>query len=205
MCIPVGARSSGTRQRAVSGKIVQARAGVANPFASLTPRRCSLAPFCSGGGDGVDVPKFTKRKTRKWRQPETVAGPNVSLAIDKEIKKLIKDMKLQARWSIDDPLAFGRLAMRIALEDAHYHEGRKASDQFKYWKAVEASALKAEVALGRLLGQIGEGLPTGIVLTVTRFPKSFVKSGRIEVRTSPRQKPNGGSFTPDDFVPRLPD
>ena len=150
----------------------------------------------------VDVPKFTKRQTRTWRRPETVAGPNVSLAIDKEILA----MKLQARWSIDDALAFGRLAIQIALEDARYYEGRKASDQFNYWKAVEASALKAEVALGRLWGQIGEGgLPTGIVLTVTRLPKSVAKSGKINVQLSPRHKPNGGSFTPDDFVPRLPD
>ena len=181
--------------------MVQARAGVANPLhrshrGDARPRRSAPAVVA------VDVPKFTKRQTRTWRRPETVAGPNVSLAIDKEIRA----MKLQARWSIDDPLAFGRLAMRVALEDARYYEGRKASDQFKYWKAVEASALEAEVALGRLWGQIGEGgLPTGIVITVTRVPKSFAKSGKIKVQLSPRQKPNGGSFTSDDFVPRLPD
>jgi hypothetical protein len=130
----------------------------------------------------VDVPKFTKRQTRTWRRPETVAGPNVSLAIDKEIRA----MKLQARWSLDDALAFGRLAMRIALEDAHYYESRKASDGFRYWKRTAETAREAEVALGRLWGQICEGgLPTGIFTTVMRVPKSFAKSGKIKLQLTP--------------------
>ena len=141
------------------------------------------------------MPKFTKRQTRTWRRPETVPGPNVSLAIDDEIRA----MKLQPRWSINDALEFGRLAMQVALEDAHYYEGRHASDGFKYWKRTAETAREAEVALGRLWGQIGEGgLPTGIFPTITRLPKSFTKSGKIKLQLSPRQKPNGGYFTPDD-------
>jgi hypothetical protein len=148
----------------------------------------------------MDMPKFTRRKTKRqtrtWRRPETVAGPNVSLAIDDEIRA----MKLQPRWSIDDALAFGRLAMRIALEDARYYEGRRASDELKYWKGIAASAREAELFLGRLLRQIGDkGLPTAILLARTRVSRSIAKSGVVFVGLVPRGNLSGGRYyTADD-------
>jgi len=139
----------------------------------------------------VDMPKLTKRKTkRRWRRPETVTRPNVPLEIDDEIRA----MKLQSRWSIDAALAFGRLAMRIALEDARYYEGRKASDQFKYWKAVEASALEAEISLSKLLRQIGDGgLPTSIIVA-----RSRTQTGWMALGFKPRRRPNGSFYTNDE-------
>jgi hypothetical protein len=144
----------------------------------------------------VDMPKLTKRKTkRRWRRPESVTGPNVPLEIDDEIRA----MKLQPRWSIDNALAFGRLALRIALEDAHFYEGRHARDEFKYWERTAAKGRVVEVALGQLLGQIGDsGLRTGIFLTRTRVSKSFAKSSIITLQLSPRLKPSGDAFTADD-------
>ena len=107
-------------------------------------------------------------------------------------------MKLQPRWSIEDALAFGRLAMRVALEDARYWEAHKASDQFKYYEGVEASARETELALSRLLQKIGDdGLPTGIDLARTRVPRSLIKSGVVFVRLLPRGKLSGGSYTAD--------
>jgi hypothetical protein len=64
---------------------------------------------------------------------------------------------------------------------------------------AEGEAARGPLGAAPPMGQIGEGgLPTGIFTTVTRVPKSFAKSGKIKLQLSPRQKPNGGYFTPDD-------
>jgi hypothetical protein len=108
-------------------------------------------------------------------------------------------MKLQPRWSIDAARAFGRLAMRVALEDARYYEGRRASDEFKFWKGIEASAREAELFLSRLLRDIGDnGLSTGMFLARTRVPRSWIKSGVAIVRTLPRGKLSGRKYTSAD-------
>jgi hypothetical protein len=104
------------------------------------------------------------RKLLFCRKPEEITAANGPFEIDQEIRKL----DLQPRWqSIDEAVSFGRLALRVALEDARKVESHRAADQVKRFERAASLARSAHSALNELLDDIGPaGLPASIAKAV---------------------------------------
>jgi hypothetical protein len=147
------------------------------------------------------MPSARGRKPRNWREPVAITAANGPFEIDQEIRSLGARGRLQARWrSLDEAISFGRRALQVAREDAHFYKSYRPADEFEYFERASDLAASAHRALTELLDHIG---PSGLAIVrdvaMLRVRKGFHKSsGRIRIRRYLRRKPTGGFVSARD-------
>jgi hypothetical protein len=147
------------------------------------------------------MPSARGRKPRNWREPVAITAANGPFEIDKVIRSLGAQGRLQGRWhSIDEAISFGRRALQVAREDANFYKSYRPANEFEYFKRASDLATSAHEALEKLLDHIG---PSGLAIVRDvarlRVPKGFLKSsGRIRIRRYLRPKPAGGFVSEKD-------
>jgi hypothetical protein len=96
-----------------------------------------------------------------------------------EIEKAIRKLTLQSRWSIDQAIAFGKLALQVALEDRARGKARTKVNELEHFRIAADLAEKAHKALQMLLNHMG---PSGLMVHADTILTS--RNKRMSVRVS---------------------
>jgi hypothetical protein len=99
-----------------------------------------------------------------------------------EIEKAIRKLSLQPRWSVDQAIGFGKLALQVALEDCARWKDRTRADELEHFKIAADLAKKAHKALQMLLNHIG---PSGLHMHLGTTLMSRNKAMSVKIGYAP--------------------
>jgi hypothetical protein len=98
-------------------------------------------------------------------------------AIERAIRG--RAQKLQPRWELEQAIAFGKLALQVALEGRARWENRSRDAEFKHFRVAASLAKKAHQALQVLLNHIG---PSGLQKAIA--PTLIARNREVQLRIS---------------------